>query len=99
MDEGQGRKKFGPKLEASTSTLPGPLSLGPPGPGPGYDVPPEPPLAGPASETDVHRCAQLCWYYLCVCMSVFTRVLYVGSCRLDDRHGLLRASISSAIGV
>ena len=43
------------------------------------------------SETDVYRCAQLCWYCLCVCMSVFfffSRVLYVGSCRLDDRHSL-----------
>ena len=47
MDEGQGRKKFGPKLDATTSTLPGPLSPGPPGPGPGYDVPPEPPSRRP----------------------------------------------------
>ena len=41
-------KNFGPKLNATTLTLPGPLSPGPPRPRPGYDVPPEPPLAGPA---------------------------------------------------
>ena len=35
-------KNFGPKLNATTLTLPGP-----PRPGPGYDVPPEPPLTGP----------------------------------------------------
>ena len=42
MDEGQGRKKFGPKLDATTSTLPDP-----PGPGFGYDVPPESPSRRP----------------------------------------------------
>ena len=42
MDEGQGRKKYGSKLDATASTL-----LGPPGPGSGYDVPPEPPSRRP----------------------------------------------------
>ena len=40
MDEGQGRNKFGPKLDATTSTLPGPLS-----PGSGLNL--NPPLVGP----------------------------------------------------
>ena len=48
---GQGEKNscskteriLAPKLNATASTLPGP-----PRPGPGYDVPPEPPLVGPA---------------------------------------------------
>ena len=48
MDEGQGRKKFGPKLDATTSALPGPLS-------PWYDVPLNTPLAGPAQAPSVTR--------------------------------------------
>ena len=47
--KGKEEKKFGPKLDATTSTLPGPLSRGPPRPGPGYNVPPEPPLVGSGS--------------------------------------------------
>ena len=41
-----GRKKkiFAPKLNATASTLPHPLSPGPARSGPGYDVPPEPVL-------------------------------------------------------
>ena len=54
MDEEQGRKKFGPKLDASTSTLPGPLSPGPPGPGPGTMYPLNPPLAGPGYDHPKH---------------------------------------------
>ena len=45
--KGKEEVKFGPKLDATNSTLPGPLSPGPLRPGPGYDVPPEPPLVGP----------------------------------------------------
>ena len=39
---GRDEKNFGPKLNTTTSTLPDPLSPGPPRPGSGYDVPPDP---------------------------------------------------------
>ena len=45
--KGKEDKNFGPKLDATTSTLPGPLSPGPPRPVPAYDVPPEPPSRRP----------------------------------------------------
>ena len=45
--DGKAEKKFCLNLVATTSTLPGPLSPGPPEPGPGYDVPPEPPSRRP----------------------------------------------------
>ena len=41
-EKGHERKKFSPKLDATTSTLPGPPRLGP-----GYDVPPELPSRKP----------------------------------------------------
>ena len=47
--KGKEEKKFGPKLDATTSTLPGALNQAPPRPGPGYNVPPEPPLVGSGS--------------------------------------------------
>ena len=46
---GRYEKNFGPTLNPTTSTLPCPLIPGPPRPGPGYDVPPKPPLVGPES--------------------------------------------------
>ena len=44
---GRDEKNFGPKLNATTSTLPGPLSPGPLDPGPGTMYPLNPPLVGP----------------------------------------------------